>query len=41
LADVETGTSILRQREKLSEPFGIHISIEESGGHVVGRARWE
>jgi poly-gamma-glutamate synthesis protein (capsule biosynthesis protein) len=38
LADVETGTSILRQLERLSEPFGVRISVEVSGGHVVGKA---
>ena len=41
LADVETGTSILRQLERLSEPFGVRISVEVSGGHVVGKASWQ
>lgn len=40
LADVETGTSILRQLERLSDPFGVRIIVEESGGHVIGRASW-
>lgn len=42
LADVPMGTDILRQLEKLSEPFGVRIQVEESGGgHVVGKAKWE
>lgn len=40
LADAETGTSILRQLARLSEPFGFHIDIVPSGEYVIGRARW-
>lgn len=41
LADVETGTSILRQLQRLSEPFAVRINIEKSNGRVIGEARWE
>lgn len=40
LSDVETGTSILQQLQQLSEPFGLGISIEETGSHVVGKVSW-
>jgi len=40
LSDVETGTSILRQLQQLSQPFGIEINIQEVGEHVVGKVSW-
>ncbi len=41
LASVEMGTDILRQVERLSEPFGLRINVQQAGDHVVGQVAWE
>lgn len=40
LANVEMGTDILQQLQRLSEPFGIKIDIRQSGQHVIGHVSW-
>ena len=40
LADKTTGRAILERLATASAPFGFHISIEDQGERVVGRASW-